>query len=126
MRLLADRANRWVMVAVPMSAVILLGAASSTSSATVTSPSATAAGSGSAGGLGSGGGGSNARPGPASGGATGRGGTRCRTGLRGDNRYGRHRVLDELHIVDTSGSEGHRRRGVHHDIPERHEPDLGE
>src|ERR1700694_3806969 len=71
MRLLADRANRWVMVAVPMSAVILLGAACSTSSATVTSPSATAAGSGSAGGLGSGGGGSNARSGPASGGTTG-------------------------------------------------------
>jgi hypothetical protein len=41
------------------------------STATAASPSATAAGSGSAGGLGSGGGGSNARSGPASGGASG-------------------------------------------------------
>ena len=59
------------MVAVQMCAVILVAAACSTSSATVTSPSATAGGSGSGGGLGSGGGGSNARSGPASGGATG-------------------------------------------------------
>jgi hypothetical protein len=71
MRLLADRADRWAMVAALMCGVILLAAACSTTSATVTSPSPTAAGSGSAGGLGSGGGGSNARSGPASGGAVG-------------------------------------------------------
>ena len=59
------------MAAVLMSAVIGLAAACGTSSATVTSPSSTAAGSGFAGGLGSGGGGSNARSGPASGGASG-------------------------------------------------------
>src|SRR6202521_3179764 len=71
MRFLADRGNPWVMVAVLMCAVILFGAACGTSSATVTSPSAAAGASGSAGGLGPGGGGSNARSGPASGGATG-------------------------------------------------------
>jgi hypothetical protein len=59
------------MAAVLMSAVIGLAAACGTSSATVKSPSSTAAGSGFAGGLGSGGGGSNARSGPASGGASG-------------------------------------------------------
>jgi hypothetical protein len=59
------------MAAVLMSAVIGLSAACGTSSATATSPSATAAGNGSAGGRGSGGGGSNARSGPASGGASG-------------------------------------------------------
>jgi hypothetical protein len=59
------------MPAALMCAVIGLSAACGTSSATATSPSATAAGSGSAGGLGSGGGGSNARSGPASGGASG-------------------------------------------------------
>jgi hypothetical protein len=54
------------MVLVLMCAVIGLSAACATSSATATSPSTTAAGSGSAGG-----GGSNARSGPASGGASG-------------------------------------------------------
>ena len=70
-RLLSNRRSRWVMAAVMMSVVIGLAAACGTSSATGTSPSATAGGSGSAGGLGSGGGGSNARSGPASGGASG-------------------------------------------------------
>ena len=59
------------MAGLVMSAVIGLSAACGTSSATAPSPSSTAARSGSAGGLGSGGGGSNARSGPASGGASG-------------------------------------------------------
>jgi hypothetical protein len=54
-------ASRWIMAAVLMCTVIGFSAACSTSSAAVTSPSAAAAG----------GGGSNARSGPASGGATG-------------------------------------------------------
>jgi hypothetical protein len=58
------------MAAALMSAVVAFSACG-TSSAAATSPSPTAAGSGSAGGLGSGGGGSNARSGPASGGASG-------------------------------------------------------
>jgi membrane-bound inhibitor of C-type lysozyme len=61
------RGSRWIVVAVLMSAVIGFSAACGPSSATATSPSAPAAGSG----LGSGGGGSNARSGPASGGAAG-------------------------------------------------------
>ena len=69
-RLLSNRRSRWIMAAAPMCAVIGLSACG-TASATATSPSATAAGSGSAGGLGSGGGGSNARSGPAAGGASG-------------------------------------------------------
>src|ERR1700730_13371655 len=60
---------RWLMAAVLMAAVIGLSACG-TSSVTTTSPSATAAGNGSSGGLGSGGG-SNARSGPAAGGASG-------------------------------------------------------
>ena len=60
-RLLSNRRSRWIMVAVLMCAVIGLAAACGTSSATATSPSATAAGSGA----------SNARSGPASGGASG-------------------------------------------------------
>jgi hypothetical protein len=63
--------SRWIIAGLLMSAVIGLSAACGTSSATAPSPSSTAAGSGSAGGLGSGGGGSNARSGPASGGASG-------------------------------------------------------
>jgi hypothetical protein len=66
-----NRTNRWIMAAALMSAVIGLSAACGTSSATVKSPTVAAAGSGSAGGFGSGGGGSNARSGPASGGASG-------------------------------------------------------
>ncbi len=58
------------MAAAPMCAVIGL-AACGTASAPATSPSATAAGGASAGGLGAGGGGSNARSGPAAGGASG-------------------------------------------------------
>src|SRR2546423_5399225 len=57
----AGAARRWFMSAVLMCAVIGFSAACGTSSATVTSPSAAAAG----------GGGSNARSGPASGGASG-------------------------------------------------------
>jgi hypothetical protein len=68
-RLLSNRRSRWTMGAALMSAVIGLSACG-TSSATATSPSATAAGSSSAGGLGSGGA-SNARSGPAAGGASG-------------------------------------------------------
>ena len=70
-RLLSNRRSGWIMAAALMCAVIGLSAACGTSSGTATSPSPTAAGSGSAGGLGSGGGGSNARSGPASGGASG-------------------------------------------------------
>jgi hypothetical protein len=62
---------RWIIAAAAMSALIGLSAACGTSPAAATSPSATPAGSGSAGGLGPGGGGSNARSGPASGGAYG-------------------------------------------------------
>ena len=69
-RLLSNRRSRWIMAAALMCAVIGLSAYG-TSLAIATSPSATAAGSGSAGGLGPGGGGSNARSGPASGGAVG-------------------------------------------------------
>ena len=68
-RLLSNRRSRWIMAPALMCAVIGLSACG-TSSATATSPSATAAGSGSAGGLGSSGG-SNARSGPAAGGASG-------------------------------------------------------
>jgi hypothetical protein len=67
-RLLSSRRSRWVLAGGLLSAVI---AACGTSSATATSPSATAAGGGFAGGLASGGGGSNARSGPAAGGASG-------------------------------------------------------
>jgi hypothetical protein len=70
-RLLPNRRGGWITAAALMCAVIGLSAACGTSSGTATSPSPTAAGSGSAGGLGSGGGGSNARSGPASGGASG-------------------------------------------------------
>jgi len=63
----ANRRSRWITCAVLMSAVIGLATACGTPSATATSPSATAAG----GGFGSGGGGSNARSGPAEGGASG-------------------------------------------------------
>ena len=59
------------MTAALMCAVIGFSAACGTSSTTAASPSTTAASGGSAGGLGSGGGGSNARSGPASGGASG-------------------------------------------------------
>jgi hypothetical protein len=69
--LLSNRRSGWIMGAVLMCVVIGLSAACGTSSATATSPSATAAGGGSPGGPGSGGGGSNARSGPASGGASG-------------------------------------------------------
>jgi hypothetical protein len=65
-RATSNRGSRWILVAVLMSAVIGLSAACGTSSATATPPSATSAGSGPAGGLGS-----NARSGPASGGAAG-------------------------------------------------------
>jgi hypothetical protein len=60
-RLLSNRRSRWIMAPVLMCAVIGLSAACVTSPATATSPSATAAGIG----------GSNARSGPASGGASG-------------------------------------------------------
>jgi hypothetical protein len=66
-RLLSNRRSRWIVAGGLMCAVI---AGCGASSATATSPPATAAGSGSAG-LGSGGGGSNARSGPAAGGASG-------------------------------------------------------
>ena len=69
-RLLSYRRSRWIMAAV-VCAVVGLSAACGPSLATGASPSATPAGNGSAGGLGSGGGGSNARSGPAPGGATG-------------------------------------------------------
>jgi hypothetical protein len=68
-RLLSNRRSRWIMAAALMCVAIGLSACG-TSSANATSPSATAAGSGSAGGFGSGGG-SNARSGPAAGGASG-------------------------------------------------------
>ncbi len=58
--------SRWISGAVMMCAVIVFGAACGTTSATAPSPSAAAAG-----GLQSGGAGSNARSGPASGGASG-------------------------------------------------------
>ena len=70
-RWLSNRTRRWIVAAALLSAVIGLSAACGTASATATSPSAAAGGSGSAGGLGSGGAGSNARSGPASGGASG-------------------------------------------------------
>jgi len=69
-RLLSNRRSRWMVAAVVVSAVIGLSACG-TFSGTATSPPATGAGSGSAGGAGIGGGGSNARSGPASGGASG-------------------------------------------------------
>jgi hypothetical protein len=65
-RATSNRGSRWIMTAGLMAAVIGLSAACATSSATATSPSAPAAVSGPAGGLGS-----NARSGPASGGASG-------------------------------------------------------
>jgi hypothetical protein len=66
-RLLSNRRSRWIVAGALMCAAIV---GCGTSSATATSPSATAAGSGSAG-LGPGAGGSNARSGPAAGGASG-------------------------------------------------------
>jgi hypothetical protein len=60
-RLLSNTRSRWAMAAAVISVVIGLSAACGMSSPTATSPSATAAG----------GGGSNARSGPASGGASG-------------------------------------------------------
>jgi hypothetical protein len=65
-RATSNRGTRWIMTAVLMSAVIGLSAACATSAATATSPSAPPAGSGPTGGLGS-----NARSGPAFGGASG-------------------------------------------------------
>jgi hypothetical protein len=65
-RALSNRSSRWIMAAALMGAVIGLSAYGA-SRATATSPSAPAASSG----LGSGGGASNARSGPAAGGATG-------------------------------------------------------
>jgi hypothetical protein len=67
-RLLSSRRGRWTVAAALMGAVI---AGCGTSAATTISPSATAASGGSAGGPASGGGGSNARSGPAEGGAVG-------------------------------------------------------
>src|ERR1700674_1998375 len=64
-RLRSSRRGRWIIVAALTCAEIGLSAACGAASATATSPSATA------GGLGSGGGASNARSGPASGGASG-------------------------------------------------------
>jgi hypothetical protein len=64
-RLRSNRRSQWIRAAALLCAVIGISAACATASATATSPSATA------GGLGSGGGASNARSGPASGGASG-------------------------------------------------------
>jgi hypothetical protein len=69
-RLLAVGRSRWTMGAALLGAAIVL-AACGTSSTSATSPSAAAAGGSAAGGLGSVGGGSNARSGPAAGGASG-------------------------------------------------------
>jgi membrane-bound inhibitor of C-type lysozyme len=91
-RLLSNRRSRWIMAAALMSAVI---AACGTPSATATSPSATAAGSGSAGGLGSGGGGSNARSGPASGGASGTVGSVSTSGFTISTSAGQKVTVDE-------------------------------
>ena len=66
----SNRRSRWILSAVLTCLAIGLSACGA-SLATATSPSATAGGSGPAGGFGSSGGGSNARSGPASGGAVG-------------------------------------------------------
>jgi hypothetical protein len=48
------------------------------------------------------------------------------TGRRGSVWHRQQRLHVGLHIVDISGSEGDRQRGVLYDISERHELDLGE
>ena len=49
-----------------------------------------------------------------------------RTGRRGSSRHGQQRVHVGIHAVDINGSEGDRRRGVLHDVPEGDELNLGE
>ena len=82
--------SRWIMAAALMSAVIGLAAACGTPSATAASPSTPAVGSGS-GGLGS-----NARSGPASGGALGTVGTVSMAGFTMSTSTGQNVTVNEV------------------------------
>jgi len=93
-RPLSNRRSRWIMAAALMCAVIGLSAYG-TSLAIATSPSAAAAGSGSAGGVGPGGGGSNARSGPAAGGAVGTVGSVSTSGFTLTTSAGQKVTVDE-------------------------------
>jgi hypothetical protein len=66
----SNRKSRWI-VAAGLLGVVIAVSACGTSTTPATSPTPTATGAGSGGGFGSGGGGSNARSGPAAGGASG-------------------------------------------------------
>jgi hypothetical protein len=92
--LLSNRRSRWITAAALMSAVIGLSAYGA-SRATATSPSATATGSGAPGGLGSGGGGSNARSGPAAGGASGTVSSVSTSGFTMSTSAGQRVTVDE-------------------------------
>jgi hypothetical protein len=92
---LPNRPSRWIVAAALMSAVIGISAACGTSSPTASSPPSTAAGNGSAGGLGSGGAGSNARSGPASGGAAGTVGSVSTSSFTMATAAGQKVIVDE-------------------------------
>ncbi len=94
-RWMSNRRSQWIMAAALLSAVIGLSAGYVAHSWTTTSRSTTASGSGSAGGLGSGGAGSNARSGPAAGGAAGTVGSVSTSGFTVSTSTGQKVAVDE-------------------------------
>jgi hypothetical protein len=92
-RLLANRRSRWIVAAALVCAAIGLSVSLATSPSTTATP--LVPGSGSAGGSGSGGGASNARSGPAAGGASGTVGSVSTSGFTMTTSAGQKVTVDE-------------------------------